>query len=118
MRGQKKPMSKKVRKSLITILIAIGSFIGGIVGQRNKAVGELIDTVVTTVGLNLVENGQQSDTIKVENVSNNLIDTTIVVDTTYYKNGSFTVVAFDTFTVISKLNNMNLPIQKNNEQNN
>ena len=105
----KKQMSEKVRKTIITILIAIGSFIGGVVGQRNKAIGELIDTVVTTVGLNLVENGQQSDTIKVDNVSNNLIDTTIVVDTTYYRNGSFTVVAFDTFTVISKINKMNLP---------
>lgn len=118
MRAQKKPVNNKVRKTLITILIAIGSFIGGIIGQRNKAVGELIDTVVTTVGLNLVENGQQSDTIQVNNVSNNLVDTTQVIDTTYYTNGSFTVVAYDTFTVISKLNNMNLPIQKNNERNN
>lgn len=118
MKVQKKPKSKKVSNTLITILIAIGSFIGGIVGQRNKAVGELIDTVVTTVGLNLVENGQQTDTIKVDNVTNNLLDTTIVVDTTYFKNGSFTVVAFDTFKVISKLNNMNLPIQNNNERNN
>lgn len=111
-------MSKKGRKTLITILIAIASFIGGIVGQRNKAVGELIDKIVTTVGLNLVENGQQTDTIKVDNVTKNVLDTTIVVDTTYFKNGSFTVVAFDTFKVISKLNNMNLPIQKNNERNN
>lgn len=112
MKKQKKPKNKKVNKTLITILIAIGSFIGGIVGQRNESIGKLIDTVVTTVGLNLVENGQQSDTIKVDNVSNNLLDTTIVVDTTYFKNGSFTVVAFDTFTVISKLSDMNLPIQK------
>ena len=104
-------MSEKVRRTIITILIAIGSFIGGVVGQRNKAVGELIDTVVTTVGLNLVENGQQSDTIKVDNVSNNLIDTTIVVDTTYYRNGSFTVVAFDTLTVISKINKKKLEYQ-------
>ena len=102
-------MSEEVRKTIVIILIAIASFIGGVVGQRSKAVGELIDTVVTTVGLNLVENGQQSDTIKVDNVSNNLIDTTIVIDTTYYRNGSFTVVAFDTFTVISKINKMNLP---------
>ena len=109
MKVRKKQMSEKVRKTIIIILIAIGSFIGGIVGQRNKAIGELIDKVVTTVGLNLVENGQQSDTIKVDNVTNNLIDTTIVIDTTYYRNGSFTVVAFDTFTVISKINNMNLP---------
>ena len=112
MKVQKKQVSKKECKTIIIILIAISSFIGGIVGQRNKAIGELIDKLVTTVGINLVENGQHSDTIKVDNVSKNLIDTTIVVDTTYYKNGSFTVVAFDTFTVICKLNNMNLPIQK------
>lgn len=109
-----KKMNPKVRKTLITILIAVGSFLGGIIGQRNKAVGELIDTVVTTVGLNLVENGTGSDTIKVEPI-NSRIDTTIVIDTTTYTNGHFTVLAFDTFTVIARTNDMNLPL--NTKQN-
>lgn len=107
----KKKINPKVKKTLITILIAVGSFIGGIIGQRNKAVGELIDTVVTTVGLNLVENGQGSDTINVKKI-NEQIDTTVVIDTITYTDGHFTVLAFDTFTVISKLNNMNFPINK------
>ena len=105
-------MNTKVKKTIITILIAVGSFIGGIIGQRNKNVGELIDTVVTTVGLNLVENGNGSDTIKVEPI-NSRIDTTVVIDTIIYTTGHFTVLAFDTFTVISKINDMRLPIVKN-----
>ena len=109
----KKKINPKVKRTLITILIAVGSFIGGIIGQRNKAVGELIDTVVTTVGLNLVENGNGSDTIKVEPI-NSRIDTTVVIDTITYTTGHFTVLAFDTFTVISKINDMNLPIVKKN----
>ena len=108
----KKKMNPKIKKTLITILIAVGSFIGGIIGQRNKSVGELIDTVVTTVGLNLVENGKGSDTIKVEPIDSR-IDTTVVIDTITYTTGHFTVLAFDTFTVISKISDMNLPIVKN-----
>ena len=107
----KKKINPKVKKTIITILIAVSSFIGGIIGQRNKAVGELIDKVVTTIGLNIVENGNGSDTIKVEPVYSR-IDTTVVIDTTTYTDGHFTVLAFDTFTVISKINDMKLPIIK------
>ena len=42
----RKKMSSKTKKTLAVILIAIGSFLGGIIGVKNEAAGEVVEKVI------------------------------------------------------------------------
>ena len=50
-----KKLNKKGRKVVINILIAVGSFVAGIVSVKNPAVGELIEKVTTIIATDLVQ---------------------------------------------------------------
>lgn len=40
---------KKIRKAIIQALIIVGSFLAGLVSDKNKEAGQLIKDVITTV---------------------------------------------------------------------
>ena len=52
----KRKMSSKTKNTLAVILIAIGSFIGGIIGVKNKGAGEVVEKVITAIGLEITDN--------------------------------------------------------------
>lgn len=49
----KKKISKKTKEMLVGILVALGSYIGGIVSVKNPVAGKVIDTVVDIIGSNV-----------------------------------------------------------------
>lgn len=111
----KRKMSSKTKKTLAVILISIGSFLGGIIGVKNEAAGEVVEKVITALGLGLTDNTteQQNDSsVYKKDVNGVAYDTTQFVDTIVYTESPFTIVAFDTFTVVAKLNQMELPTSK------
>lgn len=50
-----KKLNKKGRKVVINILIAVSSFVAGIVSVESPAVGELIEEVTTIIATGLVQ---------------------------------------------------------------
>jgi len=58
-----KKLNKKGRKVVISILIAVGSFVAGIVSVKNPAAGELIEKVITVIATGLAQ--VPADTIPV-----------------------------------------------------
>ena len=50
-----KKLNKKGRKVVISIFIAVGSFVAGIVSVKNPAAGELIEKVTTIIATGLVQ---------------------------------------------------------------
>ena len=50
-----KKLNKKTHKVVVNILIAISSFVAGIVSVENPAVGELIEDVTTIIATELVQ---------------------------------------------------------------
>ena len=50
-----KKLNKKGRKVVINILIAVSSFVGGVVSVKNPAAGELIEKVTTIIATELVQ---------------------------------------------------------------
>ena len=50
-----KKSNKKTRKVVVSILIAVGSFVAGIVSVKNPAVGELIEEVTTIIATGLAQ---------------------------------------------------------------
>lgn len=108
----KRKMSSKTKKTLAVILMAIGSFLGGIIGVKNEAAGEVVEKVISAIGLGLTDNTtEQSNDSSMykKDVNGVAYDTTQFVDTIVYTESPFTIVAFDTFTVVTKLNKMELP---------
>lgn len=43
-------MSKKTKKILIGILVAVGSYAAGVVSVKNPEAGKLIETVIDVIG--------------------------------------------------------------------
>ena len=50
-----KKLNKKGRKVVINILIAVSSFVAGVVSVENPAVGDLIEEVTTIIATGLVQ---------------------------------------------------------------
>ena len=50
-----KKLNKKGRKIVVNILIAVGSFVAGVVSVENPAAGELIEKVTTIIATGLVQ---------------------------------------------------------------
>ena len=50
-----KKINKKGRKVVINILIAVSSFVAGIVSVENPAAGDLIEKVTTIIATELVQ---------------------------------------------------------------
>ena len=50
-----KKLNKKGRKVVINILIAVSSFVAGVVSVKNPEVGELIENVTTIIATGLVQ---------------------------------------------------------------
>ena len=46
----KKKLNKKTKDILIGILVASGSYIGGIVSVKNPVAGKVIETVIDVIG--------------------------------------------------------------------
>lgn len=59
----KKKLSRKTKKLLVAILVAVGSFIAGNVSEHNKPLGEFIRSITTVVGGSIVQN---TDTVNYE----------------------------------------------------
>lgn len=92
----KKKTSNKTKTVLTAILIAVGSFIGGAVSEKNKALGGLIETVVKAFSLTVDAEPKE--------MNKPLYDTIVYVDTVVYSNSPFKIAAMDTFEIITKLN--------------
>lgn len=111
----KRKISSKTKKTLVVILITIGSFLGGIIGVKNKTAGEVVEKIITAIGLGLTDNTTEQpkdSSMYKRDVNGVAYDTTQFIDTIVYTESPFTIVAFDTFTVVAKLNQMNLPTSK------
>ena len=50
-----KKLNKKGRKVVINVLIAVSSFVAGVVSVENPEVGELIEEVTTIIATGLVQ---------------------------------------------------------------
>lgn len=50
-----KKSNKKTKNVVIGILIAVGSFVSGVVSVKNPEVGELIEKVTTIIATELVQ---------------------------------------------------------------
>lgn len=50
-----KKLNKKGRKVVINVLIAVSSFVAGVVSVKNPEVGELIEEVTTIIATGLVQ---------------------------------------------------------------
>ena len=50
-----KKLNKKTQKVVVGILIAVGSYVAGIVSVKNPAAGELIEKVTTIIASGLVQ---------------------------------------------------------------
>ena len=50
-----KKLNKKGRKVVVGILIAIGSFVAGVVSVKDHAAGKLIEKVTTIIATGLVQ---------------------------------------------------------------
>lgn len=50
-----KKLNKKARKVVVGILIAVGSFVAGIVSVKNPEAGKLIEKVTTIIATGLVQ---------------------------------------------------------------
>ena len=50
-----KKLNKKTRKVVVSVLIAVSSFVAGIVSVKNPAVGKLIEEVTTIIATGLVQ---------------------------------------------------------------
>ena len=50
-----KKLNKKTRKIVVKILIAVGSFLAGIVSVKNPEAGKLIEKVTTIIATGLVQ---------------------------------------------------------------
>lgn len=50
-----KKLNKKARKVVVGILIAVGSYVAGIVSVKNPEAGELIEKVTTIIATGLVQ---------------------------------------------------------------
>lgn len=109
---KKRKMSSKTKNTIGILLIAVGSFLGGLIGVKNEAVGEIVEKVITTIGLGMTENEVNDSTMYKKDVRGVAYDTTQFVDTIVYTESPFTIVAFDTFTVVTRLNQMELPTSK------
>lgn len=57
------PKSAKKRKAIVTILIAIGSFLAGLVSTKNEELGKLLDTVVKVAAPVIVSDSTPTDSI-------------------------------------------------------
>lgn len=105
--------SKKRKNMWLAIILAIASFVGGIVSEKNKTLGTLIQTVVGATAPVVFSN---TDSIAVKDLPEKgyikMNDTTVFIDTITYTSSPFTIVGFDTFEVTAKLNNLQLPKNK------
>ena len=50
-----KKSNKKTKKVVVGILIAVGSFVSGVISVKNPEVGELIEEVTTIIATGLVQ---------------------------------------------------------------
>ena len=50
-----KKINKKMRKIVVSVLIAIGSFLAGVVSVKNPEAGKLIEKVTTIIATGLVQ---------------------------------------------------------------
>ena len=50
-----KKLNKKTRKVVVNILIAVSSFVAGVVSVKNPEAGELIEEVTTIIATGIVE---------------------------------------------------------------
>lgn len=50
-----KKLNKKTRKVVVGLLIAVGSFVAGIVSVKNPEAGKLIEKVTTIIATGLVQ---------------------------------------------------------------
>ena len=50
-----KKLNKKTRKVVVSVLIAVSSFVAGIVSVKNPAAGKLIEEVTTIIATGLVQ---------------------------------------------------------------
>lgn len=50
-----KKINKKTRKIVVSVLIAIGSFLAGVVSVKNPEAGKLIEKVTTIIATGLVQ---------------------------------------------------------------
>lgn len=50
-----KKLNKKTRKVVVGILIAVSSFVSGVVSVKNPEVGKLIEEVTTIIATGLVQ---------------------------------------------------------------
>ena len=50
-----KKLNKKGRNMVVGVLVAIGSFVAGVVSVKNPAAGELIEKVTTIIATGLVQ---------------------------------------------------------------
>lgn len=57
-----KKITKKQKKVIATLLIIIGSFVAGIVSEKNPQIGGVIKEVVTVLSTSISDN--QTDTIQ------------------------------------------------------
>ena len=50
-----KKLNKKTRKVVVSVLIAVGSFVAGVVSVKNPEAGKLIEKVTTIIATGLVQ---------------------------------------------------------------
>ena len=50
-----KKLNKKARKVVVGVLIAVGSFVAGVVSVKNPEAGKLIEKVTTIIATGLVQ---------------------------------------------------------------